>query len=229
MDFRQLNYFVAVAQALSFSRAARTLHISQPPLSQQIKLLERDLGVQLFDRTRRAVELTHAGSLFYEQAVAILEQYASAKELCAWSADGRAGKLRIAFTASVPIFEAFPRLIHSFHAAYPRIEMDLLHMSTGEQLLALNNKQIDVGFLRPSLNFRPALSRRLAKIARRWRWWRQAWEFPLFLILTRVLHRQAWSSGVLKARIRNRKSYWLPLETRKRRLWVFFWSMCEFF
>jgi DNA-binding transcriptional LysR family regulator len=156
MDFRQLNYFVAVAQALSFSRAAQSLHISQPPLSQQIKLLERDLGVQLFDRTRRAVELTHAGSLFYEQAIAILERYASAKELCAWSADGRVGKLRIAFTASVPIFEAFPRLIHSFHAAYPRIEMDLLHMSTGEQLLALNDKHIDVGFLRPSPNFRAA-------------------------------------------------------------------------
>ncbi|HEY9459421.1 MAG TPA: LysR family transcriptional regulator [Paralcaligenes sp.] len=156
MDFRQLNYFVAVAQALSFSRAARNLHISQPPLSQQIKLLERDLGVQLFDRSRRAVELTHAGTLFYAQAVGILERYASAKELCAWSADGRAGKLRIAFTASVPIFEAFPRLIHSFHAAYPRIEMDLLHMSTGEQLVALDDQQIDVGFLRPSLNFRAA-------------------------------------------------------------------------
>ncbi len=154
MDFRQLNYFVAVAQELSFSRAAIRLHMSQPPLSQQIKLLEEDLGVTLFDRTRRSVELTHAGSIFYEKALAILEQYATARELCAWTSDGRAGKLRIAFTASVPIFADFPRLIQGFRHAYPRIEMDLLHLSTGEQLLALNANEIDVGFLRPSLNFR---------------------------------------------------------------------------
>lgn len=154
MDFRQLNYFVAVAEELSFSRAAVRLHMSQPPLSQQIKLLEDDLGVTLFDRTRRSVELTHAGALFYEQALAILKQYAQAKELCAWTSDGRAGKLRIAFTASVPIFEEFPRLIQGFRQAYPNIEMDLLHLSTGEQLLALASNEIDVGFLRPSLNFR---------------------------------------------------------------------------
>lgn len=154
MDFRQLNYFVAVAQELSFSRAAVKLHMSQPPLSQQIKLLEEDLGVTLFNRTRRSVELTHAGSLFYEQATAILKQYTAAKELCAWTSDGRAGRLRIAFTASVPIFDAFPRLIQGFRQAYPNIEMDLLHLSTGEQLLALDAHEIDVGFLRPSLNFR---------------------------------------------------------------------------
>lgn len=160
MDFRQLNYFVAVAQELSFSRAAERLHISQPPLSQQIKLLEEDLGVQLFERTRRSVKLTNAGELFLESATAILEQYAAARDLCTLTLDGRAGKLRIAFTASVPIFEQFPRLIQGFRRAYPAVEMDLLHLSTGEQLLALDAAQIDIGFLRPSLNFRapPAFS-----------------------------------------------------------------------
>jgi len=154
MDFRQLNYFVAVAQELSFSRAAIKLHMSQPPLSQQIKLLEEDLGVPLFNRTRRMVELTHAGRLFYDKAMAILEQYAVAKEQCAWASDGRAGKLRIAFTASVPIFEQFPRLIQGFRSIYPHVEMDLRHLSTGEQLKALNDNEIDIGFLRPSLDFR---------------------------------------------------------------------------
>ncbi len=164
MDFRQLNYFVAVAQTLSFSKAAQRLHISQPPLSQQIKLLEQDLNVQLFERTRRSVELTHAGHLFYQEAMAILERYASAKELCAWTLDGKVGKLRVAFTASVPLFEDFPKLIQGFTRQYPGIEIDLRHMSTGEQIIALNDNEIDIGFLRPALNFRPPRSIRTTEL-----------------------------------------------------------------
>lgn len=154
MDFRQLNYFVAVAEALSFSRAAERLHVSQPPVSQQIRLLEDDLGVQLFERTRRVVRLTHAGRLFYEQAVGILAQYAAARELCAGSADGSAGRLRVAFTASVPMFEDFPRVLQDFRRRWPRVDMDLRHLSTGEQLQALASGDIDVGFLRPSSAFK---------------------------------------------------------------------------
>lgn len=153
MDFRQLRYFVAVAQELSFSRAAEVLHMSQPPLSQQIKLLEEDLGVMLFERTRRVVKLTHAGTLLYECAQGILDQYAAVRELCALTKDGEAGKLRVAFTASVPMFEQFPRLLQDFRRRYPRIEMDLRHMSTGEQLQALNANELDLGFLRPSSSF----------------------------------------------------------------------------
>lgn len=158
MDFRQLRYFVAVAENLSFSRAAEQLHISQPPLSQQIKLLEEDLGVVLFERTRRVVRLTQAGDLFYQQATDILRRYAEARELCTLSRDGHAGKLRLAFTASVPMFEAFPRLLHAFRQRYPRIDIDLRHLSTGEQLQALQANEIDVGFLRPSSSFRAPAS-----------------------------------------------------------------------
>lgn len=153
MDFKQLNYFVAVAEELSFSRAAEKLHMSQPPLSQQIKLLEESLGVQLFERTRRVVKLTHAGTLFYDSAQEILRQYAAARELCAQTRDGQAGRLRIAFTASVPMFPAFSSMLQDFRSLYPRIEMDLRHMSTGEQLQAINADEIDIGFLRPSLSF----------------------------------------------------------------------------
>ncbi|MVW70669.1 LysR family transcriptional regulator [Bordetella sp. 15P40C-2] len=154
MDFRQLRYFATVADTLSFSRAAEQLHMSQPPLSQQIKLLEEDLGVQLFERTRRVVRLTEPGRLFYEQAQDILRRYEDARELCALSRDGRAGKLRVAFTASVPMFEAFPRLLRAFRQAYPRVDLDLRHLSTGEQLQALEADEIDIGFLRPSHAFR---------------------------------------------------------------------------
>jgi len=158
MDFRQLRYFVAVAETLSFSRAAERLHISQPPLSQQIKLLEEDLGVRLFERNRRAVRLTEAGELFYQEAQDILARYANARQLCALSRDGRAGKLRVAFTASVPMFEAFPQLLRTFRLAYPRVSIDLQHLSTGEQLQALEANEIDIGFLRPSRTFRPPAS-----------------------------------------------------------------------
>jgi DNA-binding transcriptional LysR family regulator len=186
MDFRQLNYFVAVAQELSFSRAAERLHISQPPLSQQIKLLEQDLGVQLFERTRRSVRLTHAGSVFYEQARGILEQYAAARELCAWSLDGRAGRLRIGFTGSVPVFAAFPRLMQAFRRRYPRIELDLLHLSTAEQLQALSEHRLDVGFLRPSPEFRAPASIQA----------RTLWEDELVLALAQG-HPAARSRGAL--------------------------------
>lgn len=166
MDFRRLRYFVAVAETLSFSRAAEQLHISQPPLSQQIKLLEEDLGVLLFERTRRVVRLTEAGNLFYRQAIDILQRYAEAREVCALSRDGRAGKLRLAFTASVPMFEAFPRLLHAFRQSYPRIDIDLRHLSTGEQLQALQANEIDIGFLRPSSSFRSPSSMEVMELWR---------------------------------------------------------------
>lgn|SRR5690606_26938107 len=166
MDFRQLRYFVAVAETLSFSRAAERLHISQPPLSQQIKLLEEDLGVILFERTRRVVRLTQAGALFYQSAKEILQRYADARELCVLSRDGRAGKLRLAFTASVPMFEAFPRLLHDFRQTYPHIDIDLRHMSTGEQLQALQANEIDIGFLRPSFSFQASAALEIAELWR---------------------------------------------------------------
>lgn len=166
MNFRQLRYFVAVAETLSFSRAAERLHISQPPLSQQIKLLEEDMGVILFERTRRVVRLTQAGALFYQSAKEILQRYAEARELCVLSRDGRAGKLRLAFTASVPMFEAFPRLLHAFRQAYPHIDIDLRHMSTGEQLQALQANEIDIGFLRPSASFQASATLDIAELWR---------------------------------------------------------------
>ncbi|OZI18506.1 LysR family transcriptional regulator [Bordetella genomosp. 9] len=155
MDFRQLRYFVAVAEELSFSAAARRLHVSQPPLSMQVKSLEDELGATLLHRTKRRVELTEAGTLFLEQARRALQHLERAGDVVRQALQGEAGEIRIAFTASVPMFEAFPRIVQEFRSRHPGARADLLHMSTGQQLQALADRSIDVGFLRPSILFCP--------------------------------------------------------------------------
>lgn len=154
MDLRRLTCFLAVADALNFSRAAQRLHMSQPPLSQQIRLLEQEMGAQLFERSRRAVTLTPAGLLLQEKARQIVELHQQAGELCRMAAHGLAGRLRIAFTASVPLFDEFSAMLRDFRTRYPEVELDLQHMTTGEQIAALTAGQIDIGFMRPSPAFR---------------------------------------------------------------------------
>ena len=154
MDLRRLTCFLAVADELNFSRAAQRLHMSQPPLSQQIRLLEQEMGVQLFERSRRAVTLTPAGLLLQEKAMQIVELHQQAGELCRMAAHGLAGRLRIAFTASVPLFDEFSAMLRDFRTRYPEVELDLQHMTTGEQIAALTAGQIDIGFMRPSPAFR---------------------------------------------------------------------------
>ncbi|MEF9947941.1 MAG: LysR family transcriptional regulator [Comamonas sp.] len=154
MDLRRLTCFLAVADELNFSRAAQRLHMSQPPLSQQIRLLEQEMGAQLFERSRRAVTLTPAGLLLQEKAKQIVELHQQAGELCRMAAHGLAGRLRIAFTASVPLFDEFSAMLRDFRTLYPEVELDLQHMTTGEQIAALTAGQIDIGFMRPSPAFR---------------------------------------------------------------------------
>ena len=154
MDLRRLTCFLAVADELNFSRAAQRLHMSQPPLSQQIRLLEQEMGAQLFERSRRAVTLTPAGLLLQEKARQIVELHQQAGELCRMAAHGLAGRLRLAFTASVPLFDEFSAMLRDFRTRYPEVELDLQHMTTGEQIAALTAGQIDIGFMRPSPAFR---------------------------------------------------------------------------
>lgn len=154
MDLRRLTCFLAVAEELNFSRAAQRLHMSQPPLSQQIRLLEQEMGAQLFERSRRAVALTAAGLLLQEKARQIVELHQQAGELCRMASHGLAGRLRIAFTASVPLFDEFSAMLRDFRSRHPQVELDLQHMTTGEQIAALTAGQIDIGFMRPSPAFR---------------------------------------------------------------------------
>ena len=147
-DFRQLRYFVAVAEELSFTRAAIRLHISQPPLSQQIQALERDLGVSLLERSKRKVALTEPGQVFLEQARQILAQAELARSRTAAVAAGHSGQLRLAYTLSVSFHPALPRALLRHRQAAPEVNIQLCEMYTEPQFAALLANEIDVGFVR---------------------------------------------------------------------------------
>lgn len=147
-DFRQLRYFVAVAEELSFTRAAQRLHISQPPLSQQIQALEQDLGTRLFDRDRRNVALTEPGRILLEQARQILAQAEEARAHVSDAAAGFSGVLRLAYTISVTFHRALPQTLLRFRQYVPKVRMHLHEMYSEPQFTALRTDQIDVGFVR---------------------------------------------------------------------------------
>jgi DNA-binding transcriptional LysR family regulator len=147
-DFRQLRYFVAVAEELSFTRAALRLHLSQPPLSQQIQALERDLGANLLERTKRRVALTESGRVFLEQARAILAMADQARGQVAAVAAGHSGQLRLAYTVSVSFHPALPQALLRYRQLAPQVRLQMSEMYTEPQYAALLAGQIDVGFVR---------------------------------------------------------------------------------
>lgn len=151
MELRQLRYFVAVAEELHFRRAAARLHISQPPLSQQIAALERELGCELLARTRRRVELTPAGEAFLRDARATLAELDVATARARAIADGRAGVLRINFVGSA-LLSIVPAAVQRFRGARPGVELELHERSTVEQLRALEAGTADVGLVRPPID-----------------------------------------------------------------------------
>jgi len=147
-DFRQLRYFVAVAEELSFTKAAIRLHLSQPPLSQQIQALERDLGVRLLERTKRHVALTEPGRIFLEHARQILVQADDARNDAVAAAAGYSGRLRLAYTVSVSFHPALPQSLLRFGQLAPNVRLQLSEMYTEPQFAALLAGQLDVGFVR---------------------------------------------------------------------------------
>lgn len=149
MELRHLRYFVAVAEELSFTRAAERLHIGQPPLSQQIQALEAEVGARLFDRSKRWVRLTEAGKLFLEDARAILAQSDRAAERARRAQRGEAGELRVGFTFSTPFTPLFARTIRRYRQLYPDVALTLHEMATLPQIEALEARKLDLGFVRP--------------------------------------------------------------------------------
>ncbi len=153
MELRQLSYFVAVAESLHFGQAAERLQITQPALSKQISGLERELGIQLFKRTKRTVELTYAGTLFLDQARQILRQVTTAIQLARRTACGDVGLLTIGFTETAT-HTVLPQLVRQFRQVYPDVQIVMKDMSTEAQVVALNDGKIDLAFLHPPIDDR---------------------------------------------------------------------------
>jgi DNA-binding transcriptional LysR family regulator len=148
MELRHLHYFITVAEELHFGRAARRLNISQPPLSQQIRQLEEEIGVRLFHRTKRRVEITPAGMVFLAEARRIIAMSEDAVRRTIRADKGEIGWLAMGFVGSAN-YSVLPPVIRVFRRRFPNVEMTLTEMNTNQQLEALLDGRIQVGFLRP--------------------------------------------------------------------------------
>lgn len=147
VELRHLRYFVCVAEEGNIGRAALRLHISQPPLTRQIQQLEDQIGVLLFRRTNRGVELTDAGRVLYDDALDILGMTERALERSAKAAQGLLGRLDVAIFGS-GIFGAIPRLMRTFRESHPEVSLFLHNMVKDEQIDALRHRRISLAFNR---------------------------------------------------------------------------------
>ncbi|MBV8031801.1 MAG: LysR family transcriptional regulator [Betaproteobacteria bacterium] len=148
MELRSLRYFVTLAEELHFGRAAKRLSMTQPPLSQAISGLERELGVRLFERTRRRVALTHAGAAFLEEARATLARAAKAVELAQRAERGEVGRLAIGYLAATA-YSLLPLVLRDFSHGFPGVRLELRELTLPQQLEALRRGDVEVGLLRP--------------------------------------------------------------------------------
>ncbi len=144
MELRQLRYFVGVAEALHFRRAAERLHMSQPPLSHQIRLLEDELGCELLARTRRRVEITPAGEAFLRDARAALAGLDRAARNARRIHEGQTGLLRVSFAGSA-LLSLVPRVVGRLRTTHPEIDVELHERSTSDQVRALAAGVTDLG------------------------------------------------------------------------------------
>jgi DNA-binding transcriptional LysR family regulator len=148
MELRHLRSFVAVAEELHFGRAADRLHLAQSPLSQQIQRLERELGVRLFERNRRKVELTEAGRAMLDEARAALMHAHRAVTAAQGAAQGHSGTLDLGFLGTAAL-QLLPRIMPGFRTEAPDAELHLTEGSSRQLLEALHQRRLDVVFTRP--------------------------------------------------------------------------------
>jgi DNA-binding transcriptional LysR family regulator len=160
MNFRQLTYFIAVAEELHFGRAAERLDMAQPPLSRQIKQLEEELGAILFNRGRSTITLTQAGERLLQRGNSILAQMEDTRLEVRRLGQGAEGRLRIGFVGSAT-FGILPNIIKSFRANYPEVNLSLIPMNNAQLHRALVSREIDVAFARPALQDAEFVTREL--------------------------------------------------------------------
>jgi DNA-binding transcriptional LysR family regulator len=147
IELRHLRYFAAVAEELHFGRAAKRLHLAQPPLSQQIRKLEEILGYPLFVRTSRAVRLTSAGEVFLDRARRTLRTVQEDLEEARSLGRGEAGTLRVGFIGS-GMLTALPSMLGEYRRQFPRVNLQLRESYSSLVMRALREEAVDVGFLR---------------------------------------------------------------------------------
>ena len=151
MELRHLRYFVMVAEELHFGRAAARLQMTQQPLSQQIYQLEAELGVSLFRRTKRRIQLTDAGEVFLKEAHQLLLQAEQSIEKARQAARGEVGRLSIGFSGFAT-YSVLPKVLQTFRERFPQVELNLEEMTTSVQIQALLKKQIDLGLMIPPVS-----------------------------------------------------------------------------
>jgi DNA-binding transcriptional LysR family regulator len=149
MELRHLRYFVAVAEELHFARAAERLHITPPSLTQQIQVLEAELGVRLLRRTKRSVELSEAGHRFIEEARKTLLQAEHTEQVGKQAGRGEIGRIEIGFTTSSACLGLVSDIVATYRSDYPKVDIRLRRMETPQQLADLSEGRLDVGFVRP--------------------------------------------------------------------------------
>ena len=149
MELRHLRYVIAVAEELHFGRAAERLHMSQPPLSMQIRQLEEEIGVKLFERTKRSVRLTPAGSAFVDEARIVLRQLDHAAKVAIQTSRGEIGNLMIGTVTSTDsgFYKVLVDILHRFARQYPKVQIGLRTLSVAQQLQDLKEGRIQAGFV----------------------------------------------------------------------------------
>jgi len=151
VELRHLRYFVAVAEQLHFRHAAEIVHVAQPALSQQIRQLEKELGVTLLERSRHQVRLTPAGKAFYESALGVLRQADQAAARARKVDSGDAGTIRIGFVSTAAI-RVLPDGVKRLQKQVPAAEVELSELAAGEQIDGLYREQLDIGFVHAKLS-----------------------------------------------------------------------------
>lgn len=146
IELRLWRQFVTLAEELHFGRAAQRLHMTQPPLTQAIAQLERSLGVLLFARTKRSVQLTAEGSALLPHAQELLQRAQGLVQQAQALAVGEAGRLRLAFVSTVG-FSLLPQWVMAFRKAFPGVQLDLVEATGDVQLQLLQSGEVDAGFV----------------------------------------------------------------------------------